>query len=71
MIVTGDLVDGSVAKLHESADVIRDIQTKYGIYYVTGMLQIKQTKNEMYAYFYNNLVIFTPKHSLFAMCLLR
>ncbi len=41
VVVTGDLVDGSVQKLKEAAEPLRDIQAKHGKYFISG----KSTKS--------------------------
>ena len=36
MTVTGDVVDGSVTRLAQSVEPLRNLQSKYGTYFVTG-----------------------------------
>ena len=36
VVLVGDLTDGPVKKLHAAASPLKDIQSKYGSFYVTG-----------------------------------
>jgi predicted MPP superfamily phosphohydrolase len=36
VVITGDLVDGSVAKLHEEVAPLADLRGRHGVFYVTG-----------------------------------
>ncbi len=36
IVITGDLVDGPVAKLAAAAEPLADLKAKYGVYFVTG-----------------------------------
>ena len=36
VVIDGDLVDGVVSKLKDAVQPLRDIKSKYGIFYVTG-----------------------------------
>ena len=38
VVITGDLVDGSVAELHELVEPLRDLRAKDGVFFVTGLL---------------------------------
>ena len=36
MVITGDLVDATVADLKNAAEPVKDIKTAYGKFFVTG-----------------------------------
>lgn len=37
VVITGDLVDSSVEALKEAVQPLKELQTKYGVYYITGI----------------------------------
>jgi len=39
VVITGDLVDGSVSSLKEAVRPLKNLRTKYGVFYVTGKLE--------------------------------
>lgn len=38
IVIAGDLVDGTVAKLSQSATPLKELQSTHGTYFVTGWL---------------------------------
>ena len=40
VVITGDLVDSSVDALKEAVMPLRKLKAKYGVYYITGMLDV-------------------------------
>lgn len=37
VVITGDLADGSFERLKEAASLLKNIQSKHGVFYVTGV----------------------------------
>lgn len=49
VVITGDLVDGPVSTLREIVEPLRDIESKYGVYFATGECGGIATLNGVYS----------------------
>lgn len=50
VVITGDLVDGSVEQLHEHVAELKNLKAKYGVYFVTGNHEYYSGANEWMNY---------------------